>query len=107
MKYFVANLFSLLAGKVWGYFVNKRFVYRTKTQNVFDLVKEIFRYSFARGATGFIDYFGLIILVEIFYFDERISKYFLTSIVILLNYIFGKFIVFKRLKRKSHDQGCT
>ena len=95
VDYKIANLFSLILGKLFAYVVNKLFVFKSKTERFVDWLKEFFRFIVARGATGLIDYFGVIIAVEIFGLDKVISKYILQVIVIILNYFLGKKIVFK------------
>lgn len=96
MDYKLANLFSLVLGKLYAYIMNKFFVFKVRSKNFVEWMKEFFRFFITRGATGLIDYFGVIILVEVFSVGEIISKYILQVIVIILNYILGKKIVFKK-----------
>ena len=92
--YKISNLCAIIFAKVFAYVVNKNFVFRTKCANVVELLHELGRYILARSFTGIIDYFGVILLVEIFHFNEYYVKYFIQIIVILLNYVFGKKAVF-------------
>lgn len=90
-----ANLVALISSKVYGYIVNKLFVFRSHCKCFREVIKEIGRFFVARGITGLIDYFGLILVVEIIRADKIVSKYLIQIIVILFNYLFGKFGVFK------------
>ena len=64
------------------------------------------RFVLARGATGMFDYFGLMVAVELFHFDPVWSKYGIQLIVIILNYVLGKRIVFVRTsKGYGHEDG--
>jgi len=94
VKYQLANLAALILAKLFAYFTNKHFVFKTKTRQGFDSIREFIRFVFARGFTGLVDYFGLIFLVEIVSFDPVYSKYGLQVVVIVLNYILGKKLVF-------------
>jgi len=94
MDYVLANLITLVVVKLTAYVVNKVFVFRSKSPNFIALCKEFFMFVVTRGLTGLIDFFGLILAVELFGFDEIISKYVLQVVVIVLNYVFGKVLVF-------------
>ncbi|MCH5248454.1 MAG: GtrA family protein [Lachnospiraceae bacterium] len=92
--YTVANIISLILSKVVGYLLNKFWVYRSKNDNLKQMLLELFRFVLARGFTGLVDFFGLILMVELFGMNERISKIAIMILVIVLNYILGKKAVF-------------
>ncbi len=43
-----------------------------------------------------IDYFGLILLVDVLGGSEEHMKYITTLVVVIINYLFGKFLVFRK-----------
>ena len=94
IDYRQANLIALIVSKVYGYIINKLFVFHSHCKNIRDLMVEIISYTAARGFTGIVDFFGLILMVEVMGLDKVISKYIIQAIVIILNYLFGKFVVF-------------
>ena len=91
-----ANFVALIVTKFFAYIVNKLFVFRTKTIGFGDLLKEFGRYTLARGGTMLIDWFGLILLVSVLGISEHIGKFFTTVIVVILNYVLGKLLVFRK-----------
>lgn len=95
IRYNIANIFGLVISKAVGFFLNKYFVYQagesTKKQTVFEAVK----FVGARGFTGVVDYFGVVLLVEIFQVNSMAAKFVVMILVIILNYIFGK-LIFRR-----------
>lgn len=95
MDYKVGNVITLIVVKLTAYVLNKFFVFRSRCQNFYGLCREFFRFVLARGATMLVDYFGLILLVEALHVDKLIGKVIVTTVVIILNYILGKLIVFK------------
>ena len=95
IEYMISNLVAIISSKLFAYITNKIYVFKSKTQNFIELAKEFWRYLLARGFTGIIDYVGLIILIEIIKIDEVLSKYIITILVIILNYIFGNKYIFK------------
>lgn len=95
LDYKVANLIALIVSKTYGYLANKNIVFHSRTDSFVPFLLELLRYIFARGFTALVDYFGLILAVEVFELDKVISKYVLQIMVIILNYVLGKFMVFK------------
>lgn len=96
IDYKISNFCSLVLGKLYAYAMNKTVVFRSKSKDFIDFCKEFLRFLLARGATGLIDYFGVIFAVEICGIDKVISKYFFTILVIILNYFVGKKVVFRK-----------
>ena len=43
-----------------------------------------------------LDYFGLIFLVDVLGGDKKYMKYITTIVVVIVNYLFGKFLVFRK-----------
>lgn len=95
LDYRIANAIALVASKVFAYAANKLYVFRSKSATPSELLKELGRYIAARGFTGVLDYLLLIVFVEAFHWDAGISKIGIQAIVILLNFLLGKFLVFK------------
>lgn len=93
--YHIANLIAIIVAKVYGYFVNKFFVYRSKKNRFKETAVESFKYFLSRAFTGVFDYVLVVLLVEMLDFNKIAVKIFVMVIVILLNYVLGKFYVFK------------
>jgi len=94
MQYWLANFIAMIITKLVAYLTNKVFVFKSKSANLKVLLMEFFRFVLARGFTGLIDFFGLIFMVETLGINEIISKYVVMVIVIILNFILGKKLVF-------------
>lgn len=103
LDYKIANLITLIVVKLAAYICNKNFVFKSHCESFPELCKEVLRFVFARGATALIDYFGLILLVELFHFNKLYSKIFVTVLVIIINYVVGKKHVFKSTKNKEEN----
>lgn len=96
IKYYIANIITLITIKTLCYFVNKIFVFKSKCKNKKELSKEILKYIFSRLFTMIIDYFGLILLVEVFKINEVIGKVIILIIVVIINYFLCKKYVYKK-----------
>lgn len=94
--YRVSNLIAIVATKILAYIVNKGFVFQSRCKSILELLQEMFMYILTRGLTGVLDYFGVIFMVNLLQCSEVISKYVMTVIVVIANYIFGKYIVFQK-----------
>ena len=97
--YQTANLSAIVLAKTYGFFINKYFVYRSSSSA--SLFSEIWRYVLVRGSTGVLDYFAVLFLVEYAVFSPLMAKIVTLIVVILLNYILGKFFVFTREKNEK------
>lgn len=91
MEYSYANLIALILSKSWGFISNKSFVFQSQTETA-ETFRELINYTFARGFTALIDYFGLILFVEQFHTSKQLSKYIITAVVIIMNYVLSKFV---------------
>lgn len=101
MRYTLANIIALAVSKTWGYFINKFYVFRSHTSGLRETAAELFRFILARGFTGLVDYFGVVLLVEVLRVNELISKYAIMILIIILNYVLGKKAVFVKKEEPS------
>ena len=97
LSYKIANLIAIVLSKTAGYFLNKCFVYKSKTNGLRETAMEALRFVLARGFTGVVDYVGVLLLVKGIQADPVLSKFALQVVVILLNYILGKIAVFRKV----------
>lgn len=96
IDYKVSNIIALIVAKLSAYVLNKKYVFKSKCSNYKELIKEFVSFIIFRGLTLIIDYFGLILLVELFKLNKLISKILITILVIIVNYFTGKKYVFKK-----------
>lgn len=107
MDYRIANLISMLLTKTSAYIVNKFFVFRSKRRSGQALAQEIALFIATRGASGVVEYAGLIFLVDLCHMNRLFGKGCMLVFITTLNYIFGKKIVYKEQKAPKKDQGQT
>ena len=96
MNYKLANFITLIITKLAAYVCNKKWVFKSKSPNFRELMKEFERFLIAREATMILDYIGLILLVELIGIDEIYGKIATTIVVIIINYFVGKGYVFRK-----------
>ncbi|MBQ6494981.1 MAG: GtrA family protein [Bacilli bacterium] len=89
----VANILSWVAGVIFAYITNRKYVFNSKNKNV---KKELISFVSARVVTLLLDMFIMGLFVSILGFNDRIMKIISQIIVIISNYIFSKLFVFKK-----------
>ena len=94
--YQAANVFSWILAVGFAYIANKKWVFRTKYLNYVSTYKEIFNFVSGRIITLFIEIGSMFIFVTLCGVNDGIIKLLNQIIVIVLNYIFSKFWVFKK-----------
>lgn len=118
MKVFVGNLLSWICAIVFAYVTNKLWVFESKSWKPSVIGKEIVTFVASRGITGVIEilcvpllaktgfdniFYGILekmnISIGILFTDGIYSKIFLSVVVVILNYFFSKFIIFKNKKK--------
>ncbi len=98
LYYVIANVIAIITTKALAYICNKLFVFKRKCDNYKELLKEIFHFIISRGFTFLIDFFGLILLVDVFKFNKFIGKIIVLIIVVIINYILGKDFVYRKTR---------
>lgn len=91
----IANIISWLASVIFAYFTNRKFVFKVKNKSN---IKECLNFYISRISTLLIDMIIMYIFVSILKFDNKIVKLIAQVVIIILNYILSKFIVFKSSK---------
>ena len=96
VDYRIANLITIIVVKIFCYVTNKFFVFRTPYEGLKVLLKEMMAFIFARGVTSILDYVGVLVLVELVNCQEMLSKCIMAVVVVVVNYLFSKFFVYKK-----------
>ncbi len=80
---------------LFAYLTNRHWVFHSKSSKVLEILSEISCFFISRLVTGIIDWIGMWMLVDLMHFNSIFMKLILNIIVIILNYIASKLIVFK------------
>ncbi len=89
----IANIISWIFSVTFAYFTNRRFVFKSKNKNK---LKEAFKFYLSRISTLLIDMLTMFILVTALNINDKISKIIVQFIVLILNYVLSKFLVFQK-----------
>lgn len=91
----VANTISVMIAILFAYFVNSRFVFRSAAQSFQERFGEFTKFVGARLSTMVIEVGGVWFLAEVVHLNDLLGKFIIQFIILVLNYIFSKFLVFK------------
>lgn len=91
----IANIISWITCVTFAYITNKKYVFAPTSK---PLIKEIFEFYSARLLALFIDMGLMFIFVSTLHFNDKIIKLIIQVIIIIVNYILSKLIVFKKDK---------
>ena len=92
----IANIISWIAGVIFAYFTNRKFVFQSKDP---DMKKEFLKFTAARLSTLVMDMVVMFVLVTWLGFNDKICKIISNVLVIIANYVFSKLFVFKKAEK--------
>lgn len=90
---FLLSLISWVVGVIFGYFMNRKYVFKSKEPNMW---REFLQFSGGRVSTWVLDEVMMILMVNVLTINEAFSKIFVSVLVMIGNYIISKFFVFKK-----------
>lgn len=88
----VSTAFAWFLSVLFAFFTNRKYVFKAEKNGFFN---QLFSFFSMRIATGAIDVLIMILFVDVLEFNDLVIKISSNVLVIILNYIFSKFLVFK------------
>lgn len=105
----ISNMIAWFVSVIFAYVTNKILVFESKSMRPAVFLPELLKFFGARIVTGFVEIAGLPILVHIglkqtiFGIEGFAAKISVSVIVIILNYIFSKMLIFKHSESEKTD----
>ena len=88
-----ANVISWIAAVTFAYFTNRKYVFESHDPNMF---QEGIKFFGSRVGTLLMDMGTMFLLVTVLGMSDKIAKLIVQVIVTVGNYVFSKFLVFKK-----------
>ena len=95
-----STIIAWFAGVLFAYVTNKLFVFESKAAKLSQLILEIAEFFGCRLFTGLLDLGIMYLSVDILCWYEPAMKIISNVIVVILNYVFSKLIIFKKQKKE-------
>lgn len=92
----VSNAIAWVAAVLFAYVVNKLFVFHSRTANIREALREFGLFIGARALSFGIDELGMGLLVNLMGVNGGVAKIIVNVIVMILNYFFSKWVIFRR-----------
>lgn len=92
----VANGLALAISILFAYVTNKIFVFESITETWTEVLREFTSFIACRLATAVLDMFLMYVTVEVWKLNDLLMKIVVNVIVVLLNFVFSKLIIFKK-----------
>lgn len=112
-RYLISNVIAWLVSVIFAYITNKLFVFESKSWKMNVVGKEVFSFFSARVFSLLIEEAGLYLLVDLANLGDKtvnvfgvviggimISKIILAVVVVILNYVFSKLVIFKKKSKE-------
>ncbi len=95
LKVTVSDTFAFIIALIFAYWVNKTIVFNSKCESIKELIKEMFSFTSCRIFTQIIS-LVMMNLAIIINMNDVIMKIIANIVVIILNFVLSKLIIFKK-----------
>lgn len=95
-NYLLSNVISWVVAVIFAFLVNKVFVFHSNIWKWNTLFDELWKFISARVLSGAMETLALFIFVDLLHFHDGVIKIIVGILVILLNYVISKLLVFKK-----------
>lgn len=96
LHYLVATIIAWVIAVAFAFVTNKLFVFKSKSWESKIWVNELTKFVGARVVTGILDVIMMYVMVDVLALNDVFSKVIANIIVILVNFVFSKLIIFKK-----------
>jgi len=98
LNYLISNGIAWVAAVLFAFVTNKLFVFESKSWEPKLAFKEFWQFVSARIFSGLLETGMLYLFVDVLGFPDAPIKIIASILVVILNYIFSKLIIFKKPK---------
>ena len=92
-SYLINIVLSWLTSLVFAFFMNRKYVFKSKNNKI---KQEFLSFTISRLLTLGMEILFMYLLVDLIQVNDLIAKVIVQFLVFLANYLFGKFVVFKK-----------
>ena len=91
-----STLIAWFLAVLFAYLTNRKWVFHSTASSLSEIKKEILSFFVCRLATGVLDWVCMFVFVDLLGFYDVIIKVIANILVIVLNYVASKRVIFKR-----------
>ena len=94
----ISTVLAWFLSVLFAFFANKIIVFESKSYEKKLFIKEIILFFISRALTGALDVAIMYVTVDLLLFNDIVMKIISNVIIIILNYVISKFLVFGKKK---------
>lgn len=95
-----SSIIAWIAAVLFAYVTNRIWVFHSETSGRSGILREMFYFFSARLATGVIDWVFMYVTVDMLSFNDVYMKVIANVIVVILNYVASKLLIFRKPENK-------
>lgn len=96
LNYLVSNALAWVGAVAFAYVTNRIWVFQSKTRDLHGIFREITTFVSCRVFSGVVDMLIMFIGVDLMNMSDSLTKLATQVMVVVLNYIFSKLIIFRK-----------
>ena len=97
----IANVISWVLAVLFAFFTNRIWVFAAPTKTVEEFMKQLVSFAGGRVLTLVIEEIILLVFITMLHFNSMLIKFIAQVVVIILNYVISKLLVFRKDKSKK------
>lgn len=101
---FWSNIIAWIISVIFAFFVNKIFVFESKSWRMHVLVHEAYTFTAARLLSLAFEEVFMVATVDGLHVENGIAKIFSNVFVVIMNYFASKFLIFNKKKEADHAE---
>lgn len=95
----ISNGLALGLSILFAYITNKLFVFQSRKETFYELLKEFVSFIGCRLGTGVLDMLIMWFSVDVMKYNDMVMKVISNIIVIVLNYVLSKLVIFSKERK--------
>lgn len=96
LKTMVSTVIAWIIAVMFAYVTNRKWVFRSEAHGIMAICKEMASFFGCRLTTGIVDWLAMYVFVELLSVNDVFVKMSANILVIVMNYMASKFIIFKK-----------
>ena len=93
-----SSVLAWVAAVIFAYVTNRKWVFASQASTRQEVTREMLSFFSCRLATGVVDWLCMFVFVDLLHFNDMIIKIFANVVVVILNYVASKLLIFKNKK---------
>ena len=92
----ISTVIGWILSVLFAYITNRKWVFYSNVKGIFNILKEMTSFFSCRLLTGFLDLACMFLFVDLLHMNDMVIKILANVIVIVLNYVASKLLIFKK-----------